>query len=135
MDSLLPFLYDSFIRSNMPVYPGAYSAQPPHGKLRPPLMPEATPPVNRYRRSSSGGNYNSAVLAIVSLLSTLHQWFPRGPFRPPYDGGFNLLLDVAQAEPISVADGTADDFGRKTMPEIARSVAFHTAIVTRGALS
>ena len=76
MDSLLPFLYDSFIRNNMPVYPGAYSAQPPHGKLRPPLMPDAAPPVNRYRRNSSRSNNNSAVLAIISKFSTLHQWFP-----------------------------------------------------------
>ena len=30
-------------------------------------MPEATPPVNRYRRSSSRSNYNSAVLAIISV--------------------------------------------------------------------
>ena len=42
-------------------------------------MPEATPPVNRCRRSSSRSNHNSAVLAIISNLSTLHQWFPCGP--------------------------------------------------------
>ena len=55
------------------------SAQSPHGKLRPPLMPDAAPPVNRYRRNSSRSNSNSAVLAIISNLSTLHQWFPCGP--------------------------------------------------------
>src|SRR5215510_12333684 len=55
------------------------SVQPPHGKLRPPLMPDAAPPVNRYRRSLSRSNNNSAVLAIVYILSTLHQWFPCGP--------------------------------------------------------
>ena len=55
------------------------SAQPPHGKLRPPLMPDAAPPVNRYRRNSSRSNSNSAVLAIISNFSTLHQWFPCGP--------------------------------------------------------
>jgi hypothetical protein len=41
------------------------SVQLPHGKLRPPLMPDAAPPVNRYRRSLSRSNNNSAVLAIV----------------------------------------------------------------------
>src|SRR5215475_5828139 len=42
-------------------------------------MPDATPPVNRCRRSLSRSNNNSAVLAIVYILSTLHQWFPCGP--------------------------------------------------------
>jgi hypothetical protein len=43
-------------------------------------MPDAAPPVNRYRRSLSRSNNNSAVLAIVYIqLSTLHQWFPCGP--------------------------------------------------------
>jgi hypothetical protein len=42
-------------------------------------MPDAAPPVNRYRRSLSRSNNNSTVLAIVYLLSTLHQWFPCGP--------------------------------------------------------
>ena len=37
--------------------------------------------------------------------------------------------------PGATRPGAADDFGRKTMPEIARSVAFHAAIVTLGALS
>src|SRR5262245_41702940 len=55
------------------------SVQPPHGKLRPPLVPDAAPPVNRYRRSLSRSNNNSAVLAIVYILSTLQQWFPCGP--------------------------------------------------------
>ncbi len=55
------------------------STHPPHGKLRPPLMPDAAPPVNRYRRNSSRSNSNSAVLAITSNFSTLHQWFPCGP--------------------------------------------------------
>ena len=55
------------------------SVQPPHSKLRPPLMPDAAPPVNRCRRSLSRSNNNSAVLAIVYILSTLHQWFPCGP--------------------------------------------------------
>src|SRR5215469_10343698 len=55
------------------------SIQPPHGKLRPPLMPDAAPPVGRFRRSFSHGNFHSVVLDIVYLLSTLHQWFPCGP--------------------------------------------------------
>src|SRR5215469_8872075 len=42
-------------------------------------MPDAVPSVSRYRRSLSRGNNNSAVLAIVSILSTLQQWFPCGP--------------------------------------------------------
>ena len=42
-------------------------------------MPDAAPPVNRYRRNSSRSNSDSAVLAIISNLSTLHQWFPCGP--------------------------------------------------------
>ena len=42
-------------------------------------MPDAAPPVNRYRRSLSRSNNNSAVLAIVYILSTLQQWFPCGP--------------------------------------------------------
>src|SRR5215813_11731574 len=42
-------------------------------------MPDAAPPVNRYRRSLSRSNNNSAVLAIVYKLSTLQQWFPCGP--------------------------------------------------------
>src|SRR5215831_6328265 len=42
-------------------------------------MPDAAPPVNRCRRSLSRSNNNSAVLAIVYILSTLHQWFPCGP--------------------------------------------------------
>src|SRR5262245_56712219 len=42
-------------------------------------MPDAAPPVNRYRRNLSRSNNNSAVLAIVYILSTLHQWFPCGP--------------------------------------------------------
>src|SRR5499426_3374565 len=42
-------------------------------------MPDATPPVNRYRRCLSRSNNNSAVLAIVYKLSTLQQWFPYGP--------------------------------------------------------
>jgi hypothetical protein len=42
-------------------------------------MPDAAPPVNRYRRSLSRSNNNSAVLAIVYIPSTLHQWFPCGP--------------------------------------------------------
>src|SRR5215831_1926881 len=55
------------------------SVQPPHGKLRPPLMPDAAPPVNRYRRSSSRSSDKSAVLTSSKLLSTLQQWFPCGP--------------------------------------------------------
>ena len=31
-------------------------------------MPEATPPVNRFRRSSSRSTYDSAVLAIVYIV-------------------------------------------------------------------
>ena len=31
-------------------------------------MPEATPPVNRYRRNSSRSTEHSAVLAIVDLV-------------------------------------------------------------------
>src|SRR5215471_1078261 len=42
-------------------------------------MPDAAPPVSRYRRSLSRSNNNSAVLAIVYILSTLQQWFPCGP--------------------------------------------------------
>src|SRR6516164_8646672 len=42
-------------------------------------MPDAAPPVNRCRRSLSRSNNNSAVLAIVYIPSTLHQWFPCGP--------------------------------------------------------
>jgi hypothetical protein len=42
-------------------------------------MPDAAPPVNRCRRSWSRSNNNSAVLDIVYILSTLHQWFPCGP--------------------------------------------------------
>src|SRR5215469_883520 len=41
------------------------------GKLRPPLMPDATPPVNRFRRSLSRVNDSSTVLDIVPTLSTL----------------------------------------------------------------
>ena len=37
-----------------------------------------------------------------------------------------------QTELIVEPNGVADYFGRKTMPEIARSAAFHTAIVPRG---
>ena len=33
------------------------SVQLPHGKLRPPLMPDAAPPVSRYRRSLSRSSY------------------------------------------------------------------------------
>jgi hypothetical protein len=42
-------------------------------------MPDATPPVNRYRRSSSRSSDKSAVLTSSKLLSTLQQWFPCGP--------------------------------------------------------
>jgi len=38
------------------------SAQPPHGKLRPPLMPDATLPGDRYRQSSSRDSHHTAVL-------------------------------------------------------------------------
>src|SRR5262249_36703677 len=55
------------------------SVQLPHGKLRPPLMPDATPPVNRYRRSLSRSSYTAAVLDIFYNVSTLQQWFPCGP--------------------------------------------------------
>ena len=44
-------------------------------------------------------------------------------------------LSEAQTELIIEPNGVADYFGRKTMPEIARSAAFHTAIVPRGALT
>src|SRR5262245_27317939 len=75
------------------------SVQPPHGKLRPPLVPDAAPPVNRYRRSLSRGNNNSAVLDIVQILSTLHQWFPCGPllachltwYSRPFPSAFTTL--------------------------------------------
>src|SRR5262245_14230627 len=49
------------------------SVQPPHGKLRPPLVPDAAPSVNRYRRSLSRGNNNSAVLDIVSCVRQVLQ--------------------------------------------------------------
>src|SRR5262245_32155130 len=55
------------------------SIQLPHGKLRPPLMPDAAPPVSRYRRSLSHSSYKAAVLDIVYNVSTLQQWFPCGP--------------------------------------------------------
>src|SRR5262249_62210410 len=41
------------------------SVQLPHGKLRPPLMPDAAPPVSRYRRSYSHSSYTAAVLDVV----------------------------------------------------------------------
>src|SRR5262249_28954978 len=41
------------------------SFHPPHGKLRPPLMPDAAPPVGRYRRSLSRSSYTAAVLDVV----------------------------------------------------------------------
>jgi len=55
------------------------SVQLPHGKLRPPLMPDAAPPVSRYRRSYSHSSYKAAVLDIFYNVSTLQQWFPCGP--------------------------------------------------------
>src|SRR5262245_65606859 len=55
------------------------SVQLPHGKLRPPLMPDAAPPVSRYRRSLSHSSYKAAVLDIFYNVSTLQQWFPCGP--------------------------------------------------------
>ena len=55
------------------------SVQLPHGKLRPPLMPDAAPPVGRYRRSLSRSSYKAAVLDIFYNVSTLHQWFLCSP--------------------------------------------------------
>ena len=46
-----------------------------------------------------------------------------------------LDLSVAQTEMVIEPDAAAYYFVRKTMPEIARSAAFHTAIVPRGALT
>jgi len=40
-------------------------------------------------------------------------------------------LSQAQAELIIGPDGMADDFGRKTMPEVARSASSHAVIVPR----
>ena len=44
-------------------------------------------------------------------------------------------LSEAQTELIIEPDSVADDFGRKTMSEIARSAALHPAIVPRGVLT
>src|SRR5262250_1338549 len=55
------------------------SVQLPHGKLRPPLVPDAAPSVSRYRRSLSHSSYKTAVLDIFYNVSTLHWWFPCGP--------------------------------------------------------
>ena len=46
-----------------------------------------------------------------------------------------LDLPEAQAKLIIEPHSVADDFWRKTVPEVARSAAFHTAIVPRGALT
>src|SRR5215467_10108364 len=116
-------------------------------------MPDAAPPVNRSRRSLSRSNNNSAVLAIVYILSTLHQWFPCGPllachltwlfqafsFRV-HDHGFcpqppkvvwNLLLQAGSEGPTLIGQTVAHLLGlaavccaRGTLLSISRTHGF-----------
>ena len=61
--SIFPFSWFAligFLLASLEDFP--YSAYPPHGKLWPPLMPDAAPPVNRYRRSLSRNSHHAAVL-------------------------------------------------------------------------
>ena len=47
------------------------------------------------------------------------------------------VLNIPEAQAVSVVepDGVADDFGRKTMPQVARSTSVHPGIVPRGELT
>jgi hypothetical protein len=61
--SIFPFSWFAligFLLASLGDFPG--SAYPPHGKLRPPLMPDAAPPVNRFRQSLSRSSHHAAVL-------------------------------------------------------------------------